>query len=198
MKKHEAERVIGAISKAVLSLVEDGGDKAPVVGIAKGVDGKRQVVREHPYPVENVTEGAEIRVPGIGGGAGARLTPEVMEALYRAFRNRMIDELRVDPVFVKLLASQPEIELALEPRVIDLEGSTLKGRIARLIAGGFMDEARRPGTVKAELMRTGTEPNGGHLSTALSDFVKDGILTREGEGFRKAPGLKISERRIET
>lgn len=141
------------------------------------------------------------RVPGLpvvtrAETPAAHLDTSDKEALYQAFKRRLIDECAVDPILLHLLTARPEIVVEVEPRTMTLEGSTLKGRLARLMAAKWFTDTRLTGQVKAELMRTGTEPNGGNLSTALSDFVRDGFLTRDGAGFRLAPGVEISEQQI--
>lgn len=123
------------------------------------------------------------------------------EKLYQWLKKRLLDDLRVDPVFVKLLASgTPEMFVEIEPKVVELKAAgSLKGRVARLIASGFFNETRATFAVRSELKRTGTDPGGGgNLSTALGDFVVDGFLVRDGDGFVKAAGVKVTEKAIET
>jgi hypothetical protein len=69
--------------------------------------------------------------------------------------------------------------------------------VARLLAAGWFNVARKVGTARAELSRIGADPGGGGaLGGILSDFVRDGFLTREGEGFIKAAGCKVSVRSV--
>lgn len=120
------------------------------------------------------------------------------EVLYQKVKRRLLDDLRVDPLFVKLLATQPEIMVEIEPRVVEMDGASLKGRVARLMASGWFKDPRKSGAVRTELARTGSDPgSGGRLSEALTEYVNQGFLTREGEAYVLAPGVKVSEKVIE-
>jgi hypothetical protein len=146
---------------------------------------------------------AELRkVPVAGNGAidiRKLLEPEILEALFRAFKNRMIDELRVDPILLQLIAQQTEMIVEIEPQLVTLEGSTLKGRVALLIARGWFDEQRATSAVRRQLASTGADPGGGgSLSDKLGELTREGFLERVGDGqYRKAPGIKITEKRLE-
>lgn len=122
------------------------------------------------------------------------------EKLYQWLKGRLLDDLRVDPVFVKLLANVPEMVVEIEPRVVTLDGNaSVKGRVAKLIAAGWFDQSRTTGAARAELKRTGADPGGGsNLSTALGDFVRDGFLVRDGDAYAKAPGVKVTQRELVT
>lgn len=127
------------------------------------------------------------------------IEPEVLEAIFRSFKNRMIDELRVDPILLQLIAQQTEMIVEIEPQLVTLEGSTLKGRVALLIARGWFDEQRATSAVRRQLASTGADPGGGgSLSDKLGELTREGFLERVGDGqYRKAPGIKITEKRLE-
>jgi hypothetical protein len=130
--------------------------------------------------------------------APALRDPDTLEWLFRQFRNRMIDSLREDPIFLQLLANQPELVVEITPKLVTLEGSTLKGRVGKLIAAGFFEGGKRHGEARTELTRTGSEPNSGQLSTLFSEFVRDGFLEKTpGDRYIKSPGLKVTEKRLE-
>jgi hypothetical protein len=94
---------------------------------------------------------------------------------------------------------RPEIVVEVEPRIVTLDGSTQKGRIARLIAAGWFKEPRKVGTVRTELARTGPDPGGGGtLGDNLAALQRDGFLVLEGGGYAAAPGVKITDRTLET
>jgi hypothetical protein len=136
------------------------------------------------------------KAPDIAPAASERITDAQVEKLYTQIKHRLLDDLRVDPVFVQLLANVSEIVVELTPRVMTLDGDSLKGRVARLIAGGFFNEPKRQGAARSELVRTGPDCNSGNLSRAMTEFVADGFLTRDGESFVKAPGVKVTEKLI--
>jgi hypothetical protein len=129
---------------------------------------------------------------------GERLTAVDLEAVYRYVKKRLIDDMAIDPILLQLMTSRPELEILVEPRRVSLDGSTLRGRVAKLLGNGFLKEPRKLYAIRQELARTGTDPGGGgNLSTTVSDLVKDGFLLREGEGFMLAPGVKVSTRDVE-
>lgn len=121
------------------------------------------------------------------------------ERLYLRIKNRIIDECRVDPVLLTLLMSRPEIEVAYEARVFEYTTSTLKGRIAALIASGFFKEvARQPPEVRRELSRIGKDPGCDNIGRYLNEFLGDAVLLKEGGGYIQAPGIKITEKTLES
>lgn len=131
-------------------------------------------------------------------GEGVSLTVQQQEDLYQSFRRRFIAEAKTDPVLLHLMATRPEIVLEFEPRVVTLDGATLKGRSARLLAAGWFTGARATSAVRKELARTGTDPGGGGtLSDNLAALCRDGFLVREGDGWTAAPDVKITERAVE-
>lgn len=128
--------------------------------------------------------------------AKASLSRADEDELFQRLKARIIEDCRIDPILLQLLVSRPEIVIDVEPRVVTLEGGSLKGRIARLVAAGFFATAKTQGACRAELRRTGSDVNSGNLSTAFNDFVRDGYLTREGDSYVCAPGLKVTEREV--
>lgn len=144
-----------------------------------------------------VKPAGEPDAPPAPGAIEWKPNPEsIFEDFYQRVKNRLLDECQVDPVLLHLLTTRPEIVVDVEPRRMTLEGSSLKGRIARLMVAKFFDEPRRQNQVRSELMRTGTEPNSGGLSTAISDFVKDGFLVRDSDSYTLAPGVRVTEKEV--
>lgn len=189
MKKHEAEKLIAVIRELAKDLEEDRPLKAgEVLPVRTSLDRPHQQMNP-----EQQREAARIQAAGIAGKIPTEAAVD-FEVLYQKMKRRLLDELKVDPVFVKLLASQPEIMVEIEPRVIEMKANSLKGRIARLMAAGWFKGGKLTADIKRELVRTGSDPGGG-LSPALGDFVLDGFLTREGDGmYNLAPGVKATEK----
>lgn len=186
MNAQEAKQLIDAIQGMVA------GDTRKVV--ATSPDGKALVKPSSPpmlAPYEPHENGGRHLADG--------LKPDAWEALYRKFKARLIEEAKDDPILVKLLTTMPaEIIVMFEPRVVTMDGTSLKGRLAKLIATGFFDTPKAQGAARSELKRTGSEPNSGNLSTAVNDFVKDGFLTREGDQYQKAPGVVVRHEEMRT
>lgn len=124
--------------------------------------------------------------------------PDNFEELYQKIKRRLIDECRVDPILLSLLTTSNSIEVQVEPRIETLSGTSIRTRVARLMASGYFKETKRTNAVRVELTRTGSDPGGGgSLGAILGDFVRDGFLQRDGEGFQIAPGVQVTEKVIE-
>lgn len=184
MKPHEADRLIGAIKELL--------DDAPALHGGRRA-GKTAL---HGRPLDD-NGATEFRGPPVNGETA--LGADAFEQLYRKIKNRLTDELRVDPTLLKLLTLQPEIVVECEPRVVILEGTSLKGRVASMIACGWFESKRTTGGVRVELTRTGKDPGGGGtLSDQLKALQSDGFLTNESGGWIAAPGVKVTKKTIET
>jgi hypothetical protein len=119
-----------------------------------------------------------------GNGAGV-----VDEALYQAIKTRLMGEA---PQLLKVLATRPELVVEVTRQTVTADGSSTKGRVARLIAHGFLKDTRRFAEVLRELERTGTRVNNRSLAVALHDLVVGGFMTKEGsEGYVEAPGAHV-------
>jgi len=97
----------------------------------------------------------------------------------------------------KVQASRPEIVIELRPRMISYDGSSAKGRIAKMIADGLLDEPCKPGVIIKEFKRTGGEIHPSRLSNYLSEFVSDGMLIRDDGLYQKAPGRKVTKTELQ-
>ena len=194
-------------------------EAAALIETIKGfIEGENDPPRQASAGVINVPAGKEVTVGPfkVGKGNGetkdqksppelnpaggiSGLTAEQVEKLYQAFKARLIDEAQYDPVLLQLLTVRPELVVGYERKTFALEGSGLKARAARLLAAGWFDERRERVEVRRELARIGADPGGGGgLTTALSELLRDGFLVREGDGWQRAPGIKVSEREIAT
>lgn len=134
------------------------------------------------------------RSAGVGPAGSSTNGHVVDEALYQAIRARILED---EPILLKVLTTHPELVVEVTPRVMTVEGDSMKGRVTRLMAKGWFDQARETGDVRKELARTGTDPGGGGtLGIMLNRFVSDGFFVREGAAFVLAPGVKVSEREL--
>lgn len=180
MNRHDGERLISVIKE----LMEEDGAAA----------GRAQKAKPDPRgPATKDPEQTHRDIAQL-----PKLEADFLERIFLEFKNRMIQELQLDPVLVQLVSQQKELEILIEPRIVQLEGTTLRGRVARLLASGWLDEPRATSACRRELGRTGADPGGGgSLSQVLGEFVRDGYLVRAGEAYQKATGLKITEKIVE-
>lgn len=204
MNEREAEILIDAIrrlapnphapdvGKASLDVVGTIGGKATIETARKA---GTSPLRGKPLELSGGTV-FEPRPAPAGGLHDLGLSPDAIEQLYTTIKNRIIDEARLDPILLQLLTVRPELVVEVEPRLVSVGGMSLKGRIARLMANGWLKTARKQNEIRVELTRTGTEPNSGQLSTTVNDYVADGFLTRDGDGYVLAPSVKVTEREL--
>lgn len=173
--------------------------------MVKEKDAEESVIRHEPEPavaVKNFLAGE--RLDQQQTAMSANLPPSEtdngnFQRLYLRIKNRIIDECRVDPVLLHLLTTRPEMVVEVEPRLFTLNTDSVKGKIGRLIAQGWFLTVKTGGATRAELKRTtGTDPGGGNIPTYLAEFTRDGFLVKDGDGFVQAPGVKITEKTLES
>ena len=114
------------------------------------------------------------------------------EELYEAIKKRLMLEA---PQILKVLAVKPELRIVESAPTIELDGKTLRGRLARMIADGFFDDAKAGNAAFNELKRVGfktAKPNVYRECDALAEL---GFLTKESDGFHAVEGMKRSIKR---
>jgi len=102
-----------------------------------------------------------------------------------------------DAILAKIATLRPEILIEVTPKTMAFDGDSAKGRLARMVARGLFDEAIKPGVAIKEFARTGGAIHPSRLSEYLGDFVSAGFLTREGDTYVKAPGLKVTTKELQ-
>lgn len=100
------------------------------------------------------------------------------------------------PALLKVSAERPEIQVALKREVINVDGRTQRGRIARLIAGKFFNEPKTTGDVSKELTRGGFSNTAARVGQELSDLCGMGFLIRVGTGkgtkYQSVDDMKVN------
>lgn len=115
------------------------------------------------------------------------------EALYQSIKRRLIQEAASDPAILRVLTRRPEIEVVVEREVIEADGYTLRGRIARLIAEGFFDDAARTaGDVFKELQSRGGKDAVPGVANELQYLTTLGFFTRDNKWYRLVPNSKVN------
>lgn len=111
------------------------------------------------------------------------------EALYQRFKSRLAAEA---PALLKVLAAKSELEIEVQRQVLQIDGSTLKGRLAQMIAAGFFDEVKTGNAAYLELQRKGFSTAKPNVYKELDKLTELGFLTKEAkEGY-----LVVAEARI--
>jgi len=120
---------------------------------------------------------------GVQSASGEWMT---VDALYEEFRSRLLAEAADDPVLLRVLAEQPSIEVAVRRHTIEVDGDTLRGRLARLIVEGVFDDKRAPGDIQEELRRRGFSAPAPNVGKELAKLAQMGFLTRSGSKWYQA------------
>lgn len=176
MTKEEADRLIDTI-RGFVGGPAPSGDQRRV--LASAPNGAKLVTSQRPAAPEEPSAASD------------------EERQFERFKAWLLRDLEVDPVFVRLLANAPELEVQFTPKTVTLTDDTLRGRVARLMAQGWFDSARSVGGCRAELKRTGSDPGGGGtLGQILNQFVVERFMVRVNDGFALASGVKIREREM--
>lgn len=111
------------------------------------------------------------------------------DELYEKFKQRLIREA---PGLLKVIAKQPELVVEFEREILQIDGKSLAGRVARLVAQGFFDAAQSNAAASKEINRTGAQAHPGNVHKEITKLVAMGILHRaDGKCFIVAPGAKV-------
>jgi hypothetical protein len=117
------------------------------------------------------------------------ITPSDMDTIYIEVRRRAM----FDTGILQILSDKPEINVKITKVKIEIDGTTLKGRIARLLADGFYDDGQTNSATRTELKRLGPDANNANIGRTLADLQRDGFLTLEaGDRFKAVPGMKVN------
>lgn len=113
----------------------------------------------------------------------------VNERLYQAIKDRLVKEA---PGILKVLAIKPELEVRVERRVIQMDDTNFRGRIARMLAAGFYDQGATNSATRKELARTGKDMDNKSIWTFLEQLKGMGFLTKDGDRYVAVPGMKVN------
>ncbi|HEU0081864.1 MAG TPA: hypothetical protein VFQ87_03255 [Bradyrhizobium sp.] len=97
------------------------------------------------------------------------------DALYERFKARLLADA---PALLRLTTIAPEIEVTRERKIIKIDGSTLRGRVAKLIADGFFAAGKSNRETVNELARTGRTAHDSNVSKELTELISMGFLYR--------------------
>jgi hypothetical protein len=119
--------------------------------------------------------------------------PIADEAMYQAFKARLIEELPSDARVMEIIVSRPELRVRVKRHVIEIDGSSLRGRIGRLIAEGFFGQARTSAQLLDELLKRGADrPSNIELGLELKALCEMGFFTRDNKWYSLVAGMKVN------
>lgn len=107
----------------------------------------------------------------------------------------VLEKLKASPAefpSLQVSAEKPELNITVQRKVIDVDGSTLKGRLAQLVAQGWFDEAKTGNAAYIELQRLGFSTAKPNVYRELDKLAEWGFVTKEDSGFRAVCGMKIN------
>lgn len=99
---------------------------------------------------------------------------------------RIRQELLRDPVALKIISTQPTIEVAVHHQVVEASEGDVKGRIALLLKKGFFDDPKGVGVLCSELKRRGFDTAPANLYKPMDWFALAGFVTKETVGGQVA------------
>lgn len=115
--------------------------------------------------------------------------PADEEALYQRLKTRLMREA---PALIKLLASRPELQVSVERPVLEIDGKTLKGRLAQLIADGWFAGPKTGNAAFEELKRRGASTAKPNVYRELDKLAELGFVTKEATGYQAVLDAKIT------
>lgn len=142
------------------------------------------------------------RAPGGKRDKEEPATPPTMAAMERAYAAGEIDEIyqavrarlmkEDTAAILRLLTVKPELRVAVDRPVLDLEGATLRGRLARLLADGFFKEPATGHRAFQELERRGLKTAKPNVYKELDKLAELGFLTKEERGYQIVEGMIVN------
>lgn len=136
----------------------------------------------------------EREIAQLRANAGANERPPAAQS-NSATVDDVISELLLraekDPGIIRILKRVPEINVTTAKHVIELNDTTLVGRVAGLIAEGFFDAGATANAAFAEIKRRGFACAVPSVYRACDDLTLKGFLKKDN-GYTAVPGMKIN------
>jgi len=121
------------------------------------------------------------------GSSGLSLTAPQLQYIYKYVKECAAD----DPGILELLSRRPELRVKVERQTIEMDDSTIIGRIARLVHDGYFKQPKNGPTVQKELKRRGCDQPTTNLYKPLNRLTEMGFLTLEPDGFQEVAEMKV-------
>jgi len=112
-------------------------------------------------------------------------------------RTKLLADAQVLAAVARIRELRPEIVIDVTPTTISYDGGSPKGRLAKMIRDGIMNEPVKPGVLIAEYKRTGSEVHPSRLSEYLGEFVQNGWVIRLEGMYQKSPVCKVTTRELQ-
>lgn len=102
-----------------------------------------------------------------------------------------IRRVTANPGVLAAMKRVPEIEVTVERQKIEADESSLRGRVAILISEGFFDALATGSAAFTELKRRGFGTAKPNVYKECDKLATAGFLTKERDGYRAVPGMKV-------
>ena len=130
--------------------------------------------------------GSAAAVPPNGNG-GIDPYKHTLEQIYYYVKDRALD----DPGILQLLTARPELRVRVEPKIIEISDTTLRGWIAVLISKDWFKSPRNGNTTYKELVRIGKRMDKRSVYREMDELATAGFLTKEPDGYQST-GVKVT------
>ncbi len=107
---------------------------------------------------------------------------------YDALRARLLK----DPAVLRVLALKPELTVAVKREQINVDGKTLFGRLAQMIANGFFEEPATASAAYTDLQRRGFACAKPNVYREADKLAAMGFLTKESNGLKAVADMKVN------
>jgi hypothetical protein len=114
------------------------------------------------------------------------------DQFYGRIKARLIADLPSDPRVMEIVLARPELRVKVERHVITVDGETLRGRLARLLADGYFNEAQTTSTAMQELSRRGFNTAPPNVAKELGELARMGFLTRDNKWYRAVAEMRVN------
>lgn len=170
-------------------------EPAPAISITPVEDivneAEARALREENARLRRRLEELEAQPPAAKPAEGAPQSAGAIDE--NALYERLLARLLKVPALVKLNTGKPEIEVHRQRQIIEVSHSTLKGRLAGMIAEGFFDAPITGSAAYAELReRRGFSTSKPNVYRELDGFAEMGFVTKEEGGYKAVSGMKVN------
>jgi hypothetical protein len=190
----EEEMPINEDTLTALRMAINDGAKETALNLVDALSGGTPVRRGMVEAIPRQQSLAPAAFASKGNGAGPS---ELSDALYSQILNRLLQDLPEHPRVLQLVTSRPEIVVKVQKKTVELDATTVRGRLAILISENFFDETVGGYAAWKHLGSLGFRCSNPNVYRELDSLTEMGFLTKSKQGYSTVPGMKVTKNRIE-
>jgi hypothetical protein len=191
-KEEEEEVPINQEAVTALRMAIKDGATETALGLVNALSGEKV-----PRGMEAIPKAEPLRPVAFTPAANGNEPSVLSDALYRQIFIRLLQDVPEHPIVLQLFTSRPEIVVRVQKQTVDLDGSTLRGRLAILISENFFAEVTNGNRAHKELQRRGVGSASPNVYRELDKLTEMGFLLKSAEGYQAAPGMKVTKKALE-